>query len=146
MYRGRGGLRTLPKTVPNSYKTVTLGLFQSNISHTCTKFCVYLTNLFFISTANNRSRFSNAEVHKNMQVQYYMQLGWTNTILSLLTHAMEDLVQTYCRALNKQWQTGSDSQGSSILDWLSEFQDFHKVIQCHSQDSSKVFGTNSSFL
>ena len=36
---------TLAKTVPKSYLTVTMRLFHSYISHICTKFCQYLTNI-----------------------------------------------------------------------------------------------------
>ena len=43
---------TLAKTVPKSYLTVTLGLYQSYISHICTQFGLFLTNIWPIYYQN----------------------------------------------------------------------------------------------
>ena len=40
---------TPAKTVPKSYLTVTWGLFYSHIGYICTKYCIYVPNIAYIS-------------------------------------------------------------------------------------------------
>ena len=55
---------TLAKTVLKSYLTDTAGLFQSYISHICTKFCLYLTNISPIILSKSRPYFSPLNLGK----------------------------------------------------------------------------------
>ena len=71
---------------PSPYLTVTLGLFQSNITHTCTKFCLYLTNISnlclfqdwgksFIRSLNDASLHCTRSGHAMIELRLWLNMS-----------------------------------------------------------------------
>ena len=59
---------TLSKTIPKSYLTVTLGLFQSYISHICKKFA-YISPIYDPFIILIKAIFQSFEFEKNMKIK-----------------------------------------------------------------------------
>ena len=93
---------TLSKTIPKSYLTVTLGLFQSYISHICKKFA-YISPIYDPFIILIKAIFQSFEFEKNMKIKI-SHPSHSNMHFELWTFFLRTQPQKWRRQQKWKWQ------------------------------------------